>query len=623
MSVTSQGNTVILGILALSLAAVVACSSAAPESPPVSEPQPQVQTQSQPQSQPEPAVASAGGAAPESDPAAQSTAPTVAPAAIAATSAPAPTTVPVMASEAEGTLSIAYTELGPPRFLPKLNGSPQASINMTTVYESPWHNDPKGNIMPRLFKSWSVSDNGLVWTFQIQEGIQFHEGKGEMTAKDIDWSVNNRLQEDSISRPTGLAAVWQAPEGGTTVIDDFTLEVDTSGSGPRFDISWYITSGKLGGQLVTSKKHVDALGEGTAGVEQPIGTGPWQSIEHRVAEFWHLEAVKDHWRKTPNFAELYIREISEESTRVANFLAGELDSMHMSLESISEIEKMDGVKIKRLEAGGQMFINIHGQMYVDRPDLPTPRNSDLPWISADPDTSSAEWEKARKVREAMAISIDRQLIVDTLLNGEGSPSSLFAWMGHENRLGPLYEELQYQYDPERAKQLLADAGYEDGFEINMALTTRPLPAVTEQGEVVCLMWEDVGISCIQERSQMSAFRPHFIDRSWTGVNTHGTDASPEPLTNINGQMSAASTVNYGIEHPWLEEKKVEALATVDEDQRFKVEAEIAKWIFDNVVILPTFKVNRVYPLGPRIDDWEMACCRTRTLLDIEYIPHRR
>ncbi len=494
---------------------------------------------------------------------------------------------------------------------------------MTTVHESPWHNDPKGNIMPRLFKSWSVSDNGLVWTFQIQEGIQFHEGKGEMTAKDIDWSVNNRLQEDSISRPTGLAAVWQAPEGGTTVIDDFTLEVDTSGSGPRFDISWYITSGKLGGQLVTSKKHVDALGEGTAGVEQPIGTGPWQSIEHRVAEFWHLEAVKDHWRKTPNFAELYIREISEESTRVANFLAGELDSMHMSLESISEIEKMDGVKIKRLEAGGQMFINIHGQMYVDRPDLPTPRNSDLPWISADPDTSSAEWEKARKVREAMAISIDRQLIVDTLLNGEGSPSSLFAWMGHENRLGSLYEELQYQYDPERAKQLLADAGYEDGFEINMALTTRPLPAVTEQGEVVCLMWEDVGISCIQEGSQMSAFRPHYIDRSWTGVNTHGTDASPEPLTNINGQISAASTVNYGIEHPWLEEKKAEALATVDEDQRFKVEAEIAKWIFDNVVILPTFKVNRVYPLGPRIDDWEMACCRTRTLLDIEYIPHRR
>ncbi len=623
MSVTSQGNTVILGILALSLAAVVACSSAAPEPPPVSEPQPQVQTQSQPQSQPEPAVASAGRTAPASDPAAQSTAPTVAPAAIAATFAPAPTTVPVMASEAEGTLSIAYTELGPPRFLPKLNGSPQASINMTTVHESPWHNDPKGNIMPRLFKSWSVSDNGLVWTFQIQEGIQFHEGKGEMTAKDIDWSVNNRLQEDSISRPTGLAAVWQAPEGGTTVIDDFTLEVDTSGSGPRFDISWYITSGKLGGQWVTSKKHVDALGEGTAGVEQPIGTGPWQSIEHRVAEFWHLEAVKDHWRKTPNFAELYIREISVECTRVANFLAGELDSMHMSLESISEIDKMDGVKIKRLEAGGQMFINIHGQMYVDRPDLPTPRNSDLPWISADPDTNSAEWEKARKVREAMAVSIDRQLIVDSVLQGEGSTSSIFGWMGNEHRMGPLFEELQYEYNPDRARQLLAEAGYPDGIDVNMALTTRPLPAVIEQGEVVCLMWEEVGIRCTQTRSPMSAFRPHFIKRSWEGVNTHGVDYLPEPVASMQGTFRSIGTVNYGIEHPWLEEKKAEALATVDEDQRFKVEAEIAKWIFDNVVILPTFKVNRVYPLGPRIDDWEMACCRTRTLLDIEYIPHRR
>ena len=619
MSVTSKGKKVILGILTLTLAVAIACGAAAPEPPAVEQPQPQPQAAvvAAPTSQPAAPAPAPAAAAPAA------AAPQLAAPAIAATVAPAPTVVPVMASEAKGVLSIAYTELGPPRFLPKLNGSPQSSINMTTVYESPWHNDPDGNILPRLFKQWEVSDDGLVWTFQIQEGIQFHDGKGEMTAEDIDWSVNNRLQEDSISRPSGLAAVWQAPEGGTTVVDDFTLTVDTTGSGPRFDISWYITSGKLGGQLVTSKAHVEALGEGAAGVEQPIGTGPWQSIEHRVAEYWHLEAVEDHWRKTPNFAELYIREISEESTRVANFLTGELDSMHMSLESISEIEKMEGVKFKRLEAGGQMFINIHGQMYVDRPDLPTPRNSDLPWISADPDTGSAEWEKARKVREAMAISIDRQLIVDTLLNGEGSPSSLFAWMGHENRLGPLYDELQYEYNPERAKQLLSDAGYADGFEINMALTTRPLPAVTEQGEVVCLMWEDIGIRCIQERSKMSAFRPHFIKRSWTGVNTHGTDASPEPLTNINGQMSVISTVNYGIEHPWLEEQKAIALATVDENERFKVEAEIAKWIFDNVVILPTFKVNRVYPLGPRIDDWDMACCRTRTLLDLEHIPHRQ
>ena len=291
MSVTSNGKKVILGILALTLAAVVACGAAAPEPPAVE----------QPQSQPQAAVA-----APTSQPAAPApaaaapatAAPQLAAPAIAATVAPAPTVVPVMASEAKGVLSIAYTELGPPRFLPKLNGSPQASINMTTVYESPWHNDPDGNILPRLFKQWKVSDNGLVWTFQIQEGIQFHDGKGEMTAEDIDWSVNNRLQEDSISRPSGLAAVWQAPEGGTTVVDDFTLTVDTTGSGPRFDISWYITSGKLGGQLVTSKAHVEALGEGAAGVEQPIGTGPWQSIEHRVAEYWHLEAVEDHWRKT-------------------------------------------------------------------------------------------------------------------------------------------------------------------------------------------------------------------------------------------------------------------------------------------------------------------------------------
>ena len=216
-----------------------------------------------------------------------------------------------------------------------------------------------------------------------------------------------------------------------------------------------------------------------------------------------MDAVKDHWRKVPEFSELIILEIAEEATRVANFQAGKLDSMHMSLESIPVLEKMPGVKFKRLKWGGQMFINIHGQMYVDRPDLPTPRNSDLPWISSNPDTGSPEWEVARKVREAMSISIDRQLIVDTLLNGEGSPSSLFGWMGNEHRLGPLFEELIFEYNPARAKQLLAEAGYPDGIDIDMALTTRPLPAVTEQGEVVCLMWVEVGIRCTQTRSPMS------------------------------------------------------------------------------------------------------------------------
>ena len=543
----------------------------------------------------------------------------------AATSVPAPTQAPAVSTGAVGTLNIAYSQVGPPKFIPKVNGSPQSSINTSTVWESLWHTDSEGNLIPRLVKDWSVSEDGLVWTLRLEEGIQFHNGKGDMTAEDVIWSMDNIVSEGTVSgRLAQRQTIFYAENGGMTAIDDHTIEVDSTGSGPRFDLTWYSTSGLLTGALpVMSKNHIEALGEERATVEDPIGTGPWRHIEHKTSEVWKLEAVEDHWRKTPEFAELNIFEIAEEATRIANFLAGKLDSMHMSLESLKVIEQVEGVKFLRLPGGGQTHLNIHGQMYIDREDLGTPRNSDLPWISSSADTDSPEWEQARKVREAMAIAIDRELIVETLLGGAGEPNSVFGWMGHEARLGSLREELVYEFDVDRAKQLLSEAGYGDGFEINMALTVRPFAGTVQMGEAACTMWEEINIRCTQTRSQMSAFRPNFVDRSWEGINTHGLGPLPEPLVTYSSSMVSEGVINYGIEHPFLQEKIDQAQSTFDDEDRFAIQREIAQWVFDNVAIMPMYKVDWVFPLGPNIDSWDMACCDARVLFDLEHIPHRR
>jgi peptide/nickel transport system substrate-binding protein len=532
---------------------------------------------------------------------------------------------PPETQEPKGVLNIAYSQVGPPKFTPKVAGAPQTTINVATVWESMWHSDAQGETIPRLVKEWSASPDGMVWTLKLQEGVQFHKGKGEFTAKDLIFSMNNSVEEGTVrGRLVQTKLIFFAKEGGMRAVDDHTVEVDTSGSGPRFDLTWYATSALLTGAIqIASKNHVEALGQDKAAVEDAIGTGPWEHIEHKTSEVWRLAAVEDHWRKTPNFAELNIWEISEESTRVANFQAGKLDSMHMSLESLPVLKKIEGVKFMRLAGGGQTHINIHGQMYVDRPDLANPRNSDLPWISSNPDTASDEWDRARKVRQAMSISLDRQLIVDSLVSGEGIPNHVFGWMGFESRLGALKDTLVYKFDPERARQLLAEARYADGFEIDMALTTRPFPGTVQMGEVACTMWEEVGIRCSQTRSAMSAFRPKFVDRSWEGLNTHGLGPLPEPLVTYSSAMVTKGVINYGIEHPFLEEKITEALATFDPEARFQLQREIAQWVFDNAVILPMYQVNWVFPIGPRIDLWDMACCDARTLFDLEHIPHRR
>ncbi len=639
MALKSFRQTALSGIVALSLALLVACGAS--ESPPaesVTSPQsPQTQAQPAAPSQPEPAAPAADSAVASppsvSSQAAESSsapAPAAGPRpAGRSTLVPTPTPAPVMEAveqvEAAGTLNVAYSQLGPPKFIPKLSGSPQSSINMSVLWESMWHSDSQGNVIPRLVKEWSVSDDGNVWTLHLEEDVPFHKGKGNVTAQDIIWSMDNIVSEGTVSgRLAQRQTIFYAEGGGMTAVDDHTLQVDTTANGPRFDLTWYSTSALLTGALpVMSQAHVESLGEERAGVEDPIGTGPWQHVEHKTSEVWKLEAVPDHWRKTPNFAELNIWEIAEESTRIANFQAGKMDSIHMSLESKPVVEQVPGVKFIVLPGGGQTHINIHGQMYVDRPELGTPRNSSLPWISSNPDVNSAEWEHARKVREAMSVAIDRELIVEEILGGAGEVNHVFGWMGHEARLNELQDSLVYEYNPERARQLLEEAGYGDGFDIIMALTTRPFPGTVQMGEVACLMWEEIGIRCAQERSQMSAFRPKFVDRSHEGVNTHGVGPLPEPLVTYSSSLVSAGVINYGIEHPWLNDKIAEAMATFDDEQRFAHQREIAQWVFDNVVILPMYKVNWIFPLGPNVDPWDMACCDARVLFDLEYAPHRR
>ena len=642
MAAVSFKGIAIFGILILALTLIVACGAseepaAAPDSAQSAQaesPAPAPAAPAEPAAMAQPAAETAPAqSSVSSQPATQQSAPPAIsaprPAGARSTLVPTPTPAPVAEVVEEqvsvGTLNVAYSQLGPPKFIPKLSGSPQTAINMSTVWESMWHSDSQGNVIPRLVKEWSVSDDGNVWTLHLEEGVPFHKGKGIMTAQDMIWSTDNIVSEGTVSgRLAQRQTIFYAEGGGMTAVDDYTLQVDTTSNGPRFDLTWYSTSARLTGALpVMSGAHVDALGEERAGVEDPIGTGPWQHVEHKTSEVWKLEAVQDHWRKTPNFAELNLWEIAEESTRIANFQAGKMDSIHMSLESLPVIEQVEGVKFLRLPGGGQTHINIHGQMYIDRADLGTPRNSDLPWISSNPDVSSAEWEQARKVREAMSIAVDRQLIVDELLGGAGEVNHTFGWMGHEARLNELQDTLVYEYDPDRARQLMEEAGYGGGFDIIMALTTRPFPGTVQTGEYVCLMWEEIGIRCAQERSQMSAFRPKFVDRSHEGVNTHGVGPLPEPLVTYSSSLVSAGIINYGIEHPWLDAKIAEAMATFDDEQRFVLQREVAQWVFDNVVILPMYKVNWIFPLGPNLDPWEMACCDARVLFDLEYALHRQ
>lgn len=556
-----------------------------------------------------------------SGPAAQSMSPTP-------TAAPAQAAVVPEAATVEdapyGTLRIANKDLGPPQFLPKNMAVPQATYVSPVIFDALWKVSPSRELQNDLLEDWSVSEDGTTWRLQLKEGIPYHKGWGTINVQDLMWVIDQiMLEEARHPGKTHMRRIFQRDDTETTVtiIDDLTVEINT-GTHQAYDFIWRFQQyGANNFIMLASKDYSDAVGEEQATLEG-IGTGPWQFVEFRTNERFVSEAVPDHWDKTPYFQELHYFQIAEESTRIANFLAGELDTMQTSLGSIPNLIDAPGVKFMRLPGALELHITLHGQLYIDREGVPE-RDTSLPWISATADVNSAEWQRARDVREALRIAIDRDSILDNVLDGEGyADNPYWRWTGYEHFFDEEMKAATTEYNPERARQLLAAAGYADGFSIDMALTQRSYPGTPKVGEAVCVMWEEINVRCNQQRMPMTAFRPHFVNRTWKGYNTHDNSPQNEPIDAYAQGVSSQGLIMRGMEHPWLDEKVEAILAEPNFERRIELQRETAKWILENAVHFPIAAINVVWPVGPELDLWNFGCCAWDIASNLEFAPHR-
>ena len=335
-----------------------------------------------------------------------------------------------------------------------------------------------------------------------------------------------------------------------------------------------------------------------------------------------MSAVQDHWRKTPEFAELVYWSIPEESARVAGFQTGQLDSFDMAFDSLPIVEEVDGAVVVGWPNAGQAGLNFYGQTYgLDRDgneyEFYDPSH---PWVSSDVDTESEAWKNAVTVRKAMNIAIDRQAIVDELLSGFGNPQSVRDWMGHEDRANP---DWTYEFNPELARQMLADAGYPDGFGITLTPAIRGAPAEAEACEAVAQNWEDIGIDVKLQSVPYATIRPELITRKYQGVTCHTVGIRLSPIIGASNYV-IKSTFSYGSHHPWMEEAVSAATVEVDPVKIQQAEREIYDWVFDNSFAASLYTHDGIWPIGPRLDpDWQPTdYSEVRTAVAFEYTKHR-
>lgn len=522
-----------------------------------------------------------------------------------------------------GTLSMGQSDMGRFTAHPRLVGNPGIFLHGTApLGEALFSLDSEKKITPILASDWSVSADFTTWTFGLKKGVQFHKGYGEMTAEDVVWSYNEWSLNAKHPRGSIINGFWNSPTGSVQTPDDYTIIVDTGEPQAQAPILEFLSFPFGGGTWVSSKKQSDEMGEEE--VDRNIAaTGPWEFVEEGSGQFWRMKGLEDHYRQTPDFAELVFWEIPEESARVAGFQTGNLDTFVMAFDSIITVENVPGAKFVTVPEAGAMAFDFYGNWYIgvgtdeERPGY----NPDLAWVSSNSDVNSPEWISAQKVREAMSMAIDRDTIIDTLLLGFAKREILASFTGHNDILDPGQE---WSYDPDRAMELLVEAGYSDGFSATLTTSKRGAPAEDAVCEAVASMLDAIGIDVTLQNLPYSTLRPQIVGRTYEGLTCHGLPIRTDPVVGMVIHLKDTG-FTHGWEHEWLEENINSANTTVNPTDLKAIEKEIGQWMIDQLVQPALYSWDAVWPVGPNIEPWGDNVWRTdpRNINGFEFIKHRK
>ena len=325
------------------------------------------------------------------------------------------------------------------------NEGPTNSMN-SLIYESLVSWNYELVLEPELAESWEPGPDG--WTFKLREGVKFHDGS-DFTAEDVVFSFERAMAESSDFKEQAKAVT------GVEVIDDYTVKLLTDGPNP-------ILVNQLTAIMIMDKDWSEAnnvtapqdyaASEETFAVRNANGTGPFVVESRAPEELTVLTANPDWWGKDVfpgNLDKIEYRPITNAATRVAALLSGEVDFvLDPPLQDLKRIESAEGLEVKTVAQIRSIFFGFD----VASDKLRTSNLEENPF-------------KDQRVREAFNLAIDKDAIQRVVMEGLSFPTAMITPPGVLGNTPELDEP--YAFDPERAKELLTEAGYPEGFTVQL------------------------------------------------------------------------------------------------------------------------------------------------------------
>lgn len=451
----------------------------------------------------------------------------------------------------------------------------------TNVFDGLTYRGPDLKLVPGLATQWEELDDGKRIRFTLREGVTFHNGEA-FNAEAVKFTFDRLLGEEGAQGPQ--RSNYTSIEN-VEVIDDYTVDFHLSEPDPVL-----LTKLAGYGAMIVPPEYITEHGDDHFNTH-PVGTGPFKVVEYNPREDVQLEAYVEHWGGAPKLDDVTYRFISEPATAVAELQAGRVDIVippTVPIGMIETINNHDGASV----------------VSVSSPTVEALRFDTQSGITSD-----------ERVRKALIMAVDRQAIIDSILAGEGEMIASFQGaqsFGVDPDMEPI------PYDPQRARQLLDEAGVEPGTKVQIDVRGND-STFGEVAQVVASYLQGVGINASIQPYETNVLLNDIVPAGRTGAMFQ------QKWGGWTFDFDNTAYLMYHTGERWnpydsdaeLDEMLEAQRSNTDQDEREDLLQAIARYTQDRALEMPLYSINALYGVRDRVQNFEPAPDNRMRLTDVD------
>lgn len=429
---------------------------------------------------------------------------------------------------------------------------------------------------PALAESWDVSEDGSVYTFHLRQDVTWHDGEA-FTADDVAFTMDLILNPDI---PSSASAYYSSAVEEVNVIDDHTVEFRLNGPIPDFLTQLGYNFFMLP-EHVLSAYSVEELVEATEFSANPIGTGAFRHGENLPGQYARVDRNEDYWDGAPHLESVVLSVVPDSNTQVAQLLSGSIDFAAITEPQVAGLEGNPNLVVRFVPQVNYHYFALN---------LDNPLFQDV------------------RVRQAMMYALDRESIIENALLGEGTLAL--------HPINPILDAfnddvMTYPYDPERAGQLLDEAGWEvgsdgvrvkDGQRFSFELLVDRGNVTREQEALIAQdNWRAVGLDPLYQFGEFATVVSRYREGDYV---TRITYWITPPSADIYNYWHSEGSSNYtGYANPELDALLEEARVTADDAERQALQNQVQAILAEEVPALWIVYPSEVQALRANVHDF--------------------